>query len=117
MGSCVAIRSPKYPAARGVIYSRRMNFTNIYLVDYGISEEFPDTCLSPINPEIMELPFLAVPCKLAITEPLEASKIKDLFQKAKTQNNVEFKKIWYRGFFNIVDAFIGIVYSSDKTSQ
>lgn len=108
MGSCVAIKSEKYPAARGVIYSRRLNFANIYLVDFGISEEFPDSCLSSISPEIMEIPFLAVPCKLATFEPIEPLQVKEIFEKAKSEtNNIQIKKVWYRGFFNVVDAFKG----------
>jgi hypothetical protein len=106
MGSCVAIKSEKYPAARGVIYSRRLNFANIYLVDFGISEEFPDSCLASISSEIMEIPFLAVPCKLATFEPIEPLQVKEIFEKAKSEtNNIQIKKVWYRGFFNVVDAF------------
>uniref|UniRef100_A0AC34FHZ8 Tudor domain-containing protein n=1 Tax=Panagrolaimus sp. ES5 TaxID=591445 RepID=A0AC34FHZ8_9BILA len=105
MGSCVAIRSEKYPAARGVIYSRRLNFANIYLVDYGISEEFPDSCLSSISSKIMEIPFLAVPCKLATSEPIEPAQVVEIFEKAKLEVDIQIKKVWYRGFFNVVDAF------------
>uniref|UniRef100_A0A7E4VY34 Tudor domain-containing protein n=1 Tax=Panagrellus redivivus TaxID=6233 RepID=A0A7E4VY34_PANRE len=105
MGSCVTVKTENYKAARGVIYSRRLNFANIFLVDYGISAEFPDSSLTSVNRALMELPFLAVPCKLALREKVEIEKLPDFFTQIKADSEAELRKMGYRGSFNMIDAF------------
>jgi len=104
-GACVIFKSEKYGAARGIVTGLKENLINVYLVDYGWTEDFPESICFPSSKSLMTIPFLAVPCRFELPKRTEFENISRAIQTAKNSKNIQLIRTRCRDHLNIVDAF------------
>ena len=104
-GACVIFKSEKYGVARGIVTGLKENLINVYLVDYGWTEDFPESICFPSSKSLMTIPFLAVPCRFELPKRTDFENISRAIQAAKNSKNIELIRTRCRDHLNIVDAF------------